>query len=963
MRAFICLGIAFCLWLLPLQAEDESVLRSQLANQIQDLENLKPELFKIIRHCETELPNITQAKETIIRYKDDVQSHLNSNIVKAVASGGINLVVEMFGARNQGKLIDLGTWVVGKVAEYSMGKSTFFAGRQAYYVRKFDGVSQKQRGISDKVDMLYRIANSSDEAMQSYYNAHGRYPEWTMSDAGVFIQRMRLIVQHAKSAIAELEGLEEYYKDLLKDSQEDLKDLQEEINFLRDELSKLHQKDKEEQLKKVEEPTLTTEEEAKGTLPTASPSITFQPTNNCPKTQSAAFSHLEQIGARLYSMKNATDGYKKERQAYLNEYWQRANSEHQRILEEYQQIKGMENFSYNVSLSEIRSGNFPMIPFDKLLLDAEGIYDAQTKHYTSLKEALEVFAKGLLENLDTRQHDNLIAQGIANTLVIEKEYVSFHNQCISRTPIGSALSHHDLHFVSNSTVDNLRDLKLKILKRIQGIEQTLGESEKAHKEKMEALPRYFAKRRSEMRDEISRYQDHLSRLAQRQAAVEIVKTKLLAKYKSARFKPVKNGDLTTYQLTFDVSLEQGACEAINAIHKQTATGDIALIGELQHQLSIASNALLHTGVPGYFPYHAFFELEPSNFEEAYKAHTALSLNSASGDIGLNNTDYILENLEKENFFLLASLYPDSAFKHIWDAQQKALVEMNSALKNLSSELKNALSMERIHDQWAASYEAQFKKRKEEFERDLICLKSDSPAKSTLAGLLEEIEEMVGKVKLKPTFLDASALFDEVRTLHQNVENFYIDDTPAYVAQYKAYMEQYEQLDARINVTDANNLLPTDKRDLNTLLQKIQARLSAHTEHMATRKEIASIEPVEILYQTFAQHYSNKNLSSLMALLSDEWSSSSDGTTLMDLEDTLSNSFSIFDDIRCTIDSLSIQPQGKDRFFTSYTITIEGHMYANDIRHLEKSSVIEEVVVEEGKARILKTTGGRFWPTR
>ncbi|MBN2964963.1 hypothetical protein JWV37_09245 [Sulfurospirillum sp. T05] len=962
MRALICLAIAFCLWLLPLQADDESVLRSQLTNQIQDLENLKPELFKIIRHCETELPNISKAKGDIISYKDEVQSHLNSNIVKAVASGGINLAVEMFGARNQGKLIDLGTWVVGKVAEYGMGKSAFFAGRQAHYTRKLDGVSQKQRGISEKVDMLYRVANSSDEAMQAYYNANGRYPEWELGDAGVFIQRMRLVVQHAKSAIAELESLEEYYKDLLKDSQEDLKDLQEEINFLRDELARLHEKDKEEQLKKLEEPTLTPEEEAKGTLPTASPSIPYQPDRDCPKFERDIFQRLREIGARLNSMKSTVEAHKHQRQVYLHEYKENANTRYNAILEEFKRFKYPEGAD-SVALNEIRSGNFPMIPFDKLLSDAQRIYEAWEEHNSSYKEALQTFVEGLLANLDTQHYDNLIAQGIANTLVAEREYVAFHNKCVSRPPITNAIGHHDLYFVSNAAIDDLRAFRIKLLKQIQSIEQRLEVSEKEHKEKMEALPRYFAKRKSEMRDEISRYQDHLSRLAQRQAAVEALKRKLLAKYKSARFTPVKNGDLTTYQLTFDVSLEKGVCQAISAIHKQTATGDIALISELQHEFSIAVNALLHTGVPGYFPHHAFFELEPSNFEEAYKAHNALNLNSTNSGLILNNTNYILESLEKENFFLLASLYPDSAFKRIWDAQQKALVEMNSALKNLSSELKNALSMERIHDQWAESYETQFKKRKEEFERDLICLTSDNPAKSTLEGLLEEIEEMAGKVKLKPTFLDASALLDEVRTLHQNVENFYIDDTSAYVAQYKAYMEQHEQLDTRINVTDANKLLSSDKRDLNTLLQKIQARLSAHTEHMATRKEIASIEPVEILYQSFAQYYSNKNLSSLMALLSDDWSSSSDGTTLMDLEDTLSNSFSIFDDIQCVIDSLSIQPQGKDRFFVSYTITIEGHMYANDIRHLEKSSVIEEVGIEEGKARILKTTGGRFWPTR
>lgn len=99
----------------------------------------------------------------------------------------------------------------------------------------------------------------------------------------------------------------------------------------------------------------------------------------------------------------------------------------------------------------------------------------------------------------------------------------------------------------------------------------------------------------------------------------------------------------------------------------------------------------------------------------------------------------------------------------------------------------------------------------------------------------------------------------------------------------------------------------------------------------------------------------------MNLLSDQWESSSDGTTLMDLEETLDNSFSVFDEINCSIENLDIFKLSANKYQISYVITIKGYIYDNDIKHLEKSSVKEEVLIENSKAKISKTLNGNFWP--
>ena len=123
------------------------------------------------------------------------------------------------------------------------------------------------------------------------------------------------------------------------------------------------------------------------------------------------------------------------------------------------------------------------------------------------------------------------------------------------------------------------------------------------------------------------------------------------------------------------------------------------------------------------------------------------------------------------------------------------------------------------------------------------------------------------------------------------------------------------------------------------------------------------EDIESFYNKFSQYYTDKNLASLMSLISDDWESSSDGITLMDLEDTLDNSFSIFDEIKCDINSLNINSIGQNKYSVTYVITIKGFIYDEDIEHTEKSSVNEEIIIDNGTPKIFKTLSGKYWKTR
>ena len=125
------------------------------------------------------------------------------------------------------------------------------------------------------------------------------------------------------------------------------------------------------------------------------------------------------------------------------------------------------------------------------------------------------------------------------------------------------------------------------------------------------------------------------------------------------------------------------------------------------------------------------------------------------------------------------------------------------------------------------------------------------------------------------------------------------------------------------------------------------------------------QAVHELYDKFKAGYSGRNDAVLRSLISDDWQSDSDGTTLSDLEANLRRSFKIYNQIVYSISNLQITPAGDgQKFRVSYDVQIKGIIFQNNIRHEEKSSVVEEVVVDQnGKAKIAKTLTGKFWSTR
>jgi len=120
------------------------------------------------------------------------------------------------------------------------------------------------------------------------------------------------------------------------------------------------------------------------------------------------------------------------------------------------------------------------------------------------------------------------------------------------------------------------------------------------------------------------------------------------------------------------------------------------------------------------------------------------------------------------------------------------------------------------------------------------------------------------------------------------------------------------------------------------------------------------QPIINFYDQFKQAYERKNDSRLMSFLDDKWSAG-DGTTLYDVEDYFRNMFRVFDEIRLDVRGLRVEQINDGRYLASYDLTIIGRIYAHNLEHAEKSSVVEEIGPDRsGRMKIMRTPQGRFW---
>jgi hypothetical protein len=116
-----------------------------------------------------------------------------------------------------------------------------------------------------------------------------------------------------------------------------------------------------------------------------------------------------------------------------------------------------------------------------------------------------------------------------------------------------------------------------------------------------------------------------------------------------------------------------------------------------------------------------------------------------------------------------------------------------------------------------------------------------------------------------------------------------------------------------------------------------------------------ITQIREMYQKFAQGYQAKNLNTVIRTMSPQWQAS-DGTGVAELEETLRNSFRVFDTIQFRIEGLQVRNAAPGTYTASYSATLSGRINRLNIKHEETSSVTDTVLMTPDGPRISKTAG-------
>ncbi len=238
--------------------------------------------------------------------------------------------------------------------------------------------------------------------------------------------------------------------------------------------------------------------------------------------------------------------------------------------------------------------------------------------------------------------------------------------------------------------------------------------------------------------------------------------------------------------------------------------------------------------------------------------------------------------------------------------------------------------------------------------------------------IKNTKDMLSKINIKDDNFDTKMqnlpkCFPSIKDFRK----FYYNDSSVDLVALKksaigvVYLKQRAKIKKLLDERRA--FLIRKEQEANRIKSEAQAK---ELEKEAVRKSMIQgekdnlkIANIRKLYEKFAEYYSYKDLSSLLSLVSDDWSCSSDSTSIDDLEAHLERTFKVFDEIQYNISNLEIQPLSKSKYKVSYNVNIIGEIYDDDIEHIEKSSVQEEVEIKKGKVIILKTLGGQYWSVK
>lgn len=942
MYIFLLASISFAEY-----TQERSVESSKIWNEIDALEKQKPLVKAVISYCENQLPIVSEMKKKVEDYSKTVEIAYKSNAIKTVISGSLALANEVVGGISGKSLLDLGLWVTNKGISVAMGDSDTFGG-VASYKRKMSGFLASHSNLTTELSKLHSISATSDSAIKAYYSKYGKYSDmFELGDTGIFTTRMRLIIEQSVLAIASLENLRYKLYLELDDSQLTLRRIERTLTQLKSKLAELNNKQKEEKIEEIKS-QLTTEEENKGKVLSLKPSIYINNEVNC----DTAALRLESLSKQYIAVVTELN----EKTIELND-----------IRKNYYDgiIAKFEEFSNKKSdfLKKTPSPNGYETPLAKILSVTQNWYDANLVAEDQLIADYESLTSTLVENIPGEELLKTVSQITANkNFIYSSGYNLKYGPCFDITDAMSARSFGDKNIKIVSIVNYpamIKDTKISYLKSIDK-KKKMNKIMKSFYEKSIRQMRIDHKEtRLRMQEDIAIYEKAVQRNREYTNNLIADMNELESLYNSGLFK-IKNQKFGKYyQLNFELDYSKNICEVLNEIKTKLHSSNIQNILALKSKIDSALNSITMYSIP---------EMPKAAYKEFGKDTKAIS----KAQVPLKESFRIARDIYRDNgsdvYFLINTVnnmkfYSVPQFVPFYEKLTKNVSIIKSLVRNLKSEVNNALAREIVPYQTYANYNKYYERLVDRYKNELSCFPLNYELIEGIVEDIDEIKELLTKLKSKKTYIDVTTMTASIEKLQNEIKIFYMGSGDEYKNKYANLSSRYKEFDKKVNEVYIETINPTDRSNLNKILSKIKGRLLIHEDNINVLGTSDAMQSIEDFYVKFKNSYSNKDVNSLMSYIDDDWISSSDRTTLMDLEDTLDNSFSIFDEVKCEIYSLNINKLDKNKYVVNYVISITGYIYDEDIEHIEKSSVSEEVRIEDGVVKILKTLNGQYWKTR
>lgn len=429
--------------------------------------------------------------------------------------------------------------------------------------------------------------------------------------------------------------------------------------------------------------------------------------------------------------------------------------------------------------------------------------------------------------------------------------------------------------------------------------------------------------------------------------------------------------LTHYQVS-DVwitqQLEQtdgGACSGITKILQQLKVYSVrmelleeaamsARENAIQTATRVASNYIAKYNIPGLHSEITAFLSGSKREEENFRWAENIVVGSDCGLVSF------VKNMEAGRLHMFKDSLP---IQKLAQLQMQETKTQTNAIKQLLVIVENSQQQKRISSTAQQGFASALQKYKKRYTMHLQCLGDDHIYNRQIVELLPKLEEAINKLNGKATYLDASQQLTELRLLKDTAVELTLGEDEKYKKQVTKIEKLYKNQDTWL-VEHKPLMLSSVTEEMTGLLREIAQILSIHREHLSSLDASAEHEAQNTMitnfYDSFKQAYESKNESLVMNLIADDWSSA-DGVTLFDLEDNLRNMYNVYDDIQYTISGLNISRAGQNIYNVSYSVTIRGEIFDNDLTHEEVSSVTEQLILDgSGKPKIYRTLGGSYW---